>query len=286
MAAINLIDRKYIEETLQMESGNVLDIKNQGFQQIVYQQLRFDVYERYEYESKAKLLRRIMADESNYQVGRLLLELLRYRKEHIPFSNSEEKTSFNKSLEIAYRLVGRVGMTVKHPSKQTQEHDRKFDFSQSISRLNEMFVINNPQRRGYAFEKFLFWLFEENDLSPRSSFKIVGEQIDGSFEYANEIYLLEAKWTQDETSKSDLVIFNEKVSSKSGFTRGVYVSYAGYANNAINTFNNGRVVRIVLISVQELVISFERGLVFTELLRRKIRALAEEGVCFKSVMEI
>jgi hypothetical protein len=286
MANIGLAGKAHIEKTLQMEGGYVLDISNRKFQEIIYQQLGFDVYERYNYESKAKLLRRIITDESNYRVGKLLLEILKYRKEHIPFQNSGEKISFNESLELAYSLVGR-------PIKKTSPSDRKnnspdddLSFSECANKLNGIFLIKNAQKRGYKFEKYLYWLFEINHLSPRSSFRIVGEQIDGSFEYGNEVYLLEAKWTQDETSKSDLVIFNEKVSSKSGFTRGVYISYAGYASNAIETFNNGRIVRIVLMSVQELAISFQRELLFTNLLHAKVRALAEEGKTFKNILEI
>jgi hypothetical protein len=51
-----------------------------------------------------------------------------------------------------------------------------------------------PQGRGYAFEKFLQELFTAFQLNPRSPFKILGEQIDGSLELDKEIYLIEAKW--------------------------------------------------------------------------------------------
>jgi len=47
-----------------------------------------------------------------------------------------------------------------------------------------------PHTRGFAFEKFLNTLFAAFSLNPRHSFKLVGEQIDGSFELDHEIYLL------------------------------------------------------------------------------------------------
>ena len=56
-----------------------------------------------------------------------------------------------------------------------------------ISRLD-------PQARGFAYEKFLKDVFNANGLAPRASFRLVGEQIDGSFELSSETYLLEAKW--------------------------------------------------------------------------------------------
>ena len=52
-----------------------------------------------------------------------------------------------------------------------------------------------PQPRGYALERYLKALFDANGLAGRASFRLVGEQIDGSFELAGETYLLEAKWT-------------------------------------------------------------------------------------------
>ena len=51
-----------------------------------------------------------------------------------------------------------------------------------------------PQQRGFAFESFLDTMFAVFRLSPRKSFRLVGEQIDGSFELNHNTYLVEAKW--------------------------------------------------------------------------------------------
>lgn len=61
--------------------------------------------------------------------------------------------------------------------------------------LEEFLALRNveAQARGFAFEKFLNKLFEEFELNPRQSFKLVGEQIDGSLELDGEYYLIEAK---------------------------------------------------------------------------------------------
>lgn len=123
-------------------------------------------------------------------------------------------------------------------------------------------------------------------MQPRESFKIVGEQIDGSFLLHNEVYLLEAKWTNKKIDKGNLVVFNEKVSSKSGFTRGLYISFSGYSDEALQTFSNGRTVNIVLMTVQELAITLSRKMDLAEVLSYKVRALAEEGNYNKSIFEM
>ena len=102
----------------------------------------------------------------------------------------------------------------------------------------------------------------------------------------NEVYLLEAKWTNKKVDKGDLVIFNEKVSSKSGFTRGLFISFSGFSDEALATFANGRNVNIVLMTVQELAIALSRKLDFTKILSAKVRALAEEGNFNKSIFSL
>lgn len=102
----------------------------------------------------------------------------------------------------------------------------------------------------------------------------------------NEVYLLEAKWTNKKVDKGDLVIFNEKVSSKSEFTRGLFISFSGFSDEALATFANGRNVNIVLMTVQELAIALSRKLDFTKILLAKVRALAEEGDFNKSIFSL
>lgn len=83
-----------------------------------------------------------------------------------------------------------------------------------------------------------------------------------------------------------MVVFNEKVSSKSGFTRGLYISFANFSEDALATLSQGRTVHIILMTVQELAIMLTRELDLSDVLWRKVRALAEEGTYHKSVLEI
>lgn len=155
-----------------------------------------------------------------------------------------------------------------------------------VERLKELFEMNdNPQSRGFAFENFLKDLFEINGLQPRGSFKIEGEQIDGSFILHKEIYLLEAKWTNKPVDKAALVNFNEKVSSKSRFTRGLFISYSGYSEEALKTFDSGRKVNTVLMTVKELESVLDREKDFKEFLWDKVRALGEEGNFNKQILD-
>jgi hypothetical protein len=66
------------------------------------------------------------------------------------------------------------------------------------------------QAAGLQLERVLNSLFELENLLPRGPFRVVGEQIDGSFELDHESYLFEAKWHRDPCPASDLYVFREK----------------------------------------------------------------------------
>lgn len=284
MATLNFNEQEKFERLFGMSSGYVLDFSNAKFQKFIYSVMNIDIYQRYEYASKAKMLRRIISDYDNVIVGKLLMELLIYMKDNISI-NDKEKEVFINCVGIANRLMGKK-INYKQSSKKDNITKITFNYEESLKKLVELASIDNNQKRGFAFEKYLFELFKQNKLEPRSSFKITGEQIDGSFILNKEVYLLEAKWTKSPIDKGELVIFNEKVSSKSGFTRGLFISFSGYTNEAIDTFANGRTVSTILMTVQELVILLQRKLDFKDILWKKVRLLAEEGKFFKNVIEL
>jgi hypothetical protein len=140
-------------------------------------------------------------------------------------------------------------------------------------------VKTNPdaQARGYDFQDFLQLLFAAYDLEPQESFRVVGEEIDGSFLLDSETYLFEARWRSKPTAKSDLVVFHSKVTGKSTFTRGAFLSMGPFQAEGLDEFNRGRPPGFVVLSKKEIegtVAGRER---LDTLLRRKVRHVAERG---------
>lgn len=285
MAQITYIEKDYFERLFDMETGYVLDFTNYTYQRFVADTINIDVYKKYHNLSKAKILRAIMDDCDNVTVGKLLLGLMQYMQAR-ELVTDEKKEIFQKCTEIGYRLIGKK-VSAKTVDTVPESQKIEFDFKKYLNELKDLADYHdNPQARGYQFERYLNRLFKDCALEPRESFRIKGEQIDGSFVLRNDIYLLEAKWTNKPTEKSDLVVFNEKVSSKSGFTRGLFISFAGYSSDAVETFCNGREVKIVLMTVQELAVALTREMDISTVIWNKVRALAEEGNYNKLVFEI
>lgn len=136
---------------------------------------------------------------------------------------------------------------------------------------------DSPQARGYHLQNLVSDLFDLYGLAPKGAFRVVGEEIDGSFEFQGDTYLLEARWRKDPTSATDLYAFQEKVERKSVWTRGVFVSVNGFTADALEAFARGKAPRIFGFDGFDLAVVLEGLCSLDEALRRKIRALSESG---------
>lgn len=145
---------------------------------------------------------------------------------------------------------------------------------------------SNRQQVGFAFEKILNGMFRLHGLSPRESFRVVGEQIDGSFELDHEIYLVEAKWKQEPCPEADLLVFRGKIEGKSAYTRGVFISFNGVSREAANAITQGKQPNFFAIDGYDITMLLEDNVDMSVFFRKRQRILAEEGrviVPFKDV---
>jgi hypothetical protein len=153
---------------------------------------------------------------------------------------------------------------------------------QKLIDLNDLEAHN----RGFVFEKLLADIFEAHGLAPRGSFRLVGEQIDGSFIVNSDTYLLEAKWQAELTSQSALLIFREKVESKATWARGLFVSNSGFTQDGLAAFARGRATNIIGMTGQDLYFILSGEISLVEAILKKARRATETGEFFISVYEL
>jgi hypothetical protein len=137
--------------------------------------------------------------------------------------------------------------------------------------------LSDRQEAGRRLEILLNALFNLHDLAPREPFRVLGEQIDGSFELDNEVYLVEAKWHQDPRPVTDLYIFREKIEGKSKFTRGVFLSVNGITRDAAAAITQGKQPNFFVMDGYDLLMALEDNIGLAAFLRRRQRLLAEQG---------
>ena len=144
----------------------------------------------------------------------------------------------------------------------------------------------NPIERGFAFEKLLADMFSVFGLSPRGSFRLQGEQIDGSFNLDGETYLVEAKWRNAQSGQEDLLIFSGKVGGKALWSRGLFISYAGFTQDGLEAFSKKGATSIIGLDGRDLWFIVDGNHNLKEVIQAKARYAAETGIFYISVLEL
>ncbi|WP_339783462.1 hypothetical protein NSQ38_18940 [Paenibacillus sp. FSL R7-0313] len=136
------------------------------------------------------------------------------------------------------------------------------------------------RRRGFKFERFLNRIFSFEQLEPRTSYRLMGEQIDGSIYLDGRIYILEAKWHAEPLPASTLYQFKGKVEGKLTGTIGIFISMSGYAEDAVDALVLGKALNIILFDKRDLDAAISRNIGFSNILKLKLRKAAEEGLIY------
>jgi hypothetical protein len=140
----------------------------------------------------------------------------------------------------------------------------------------------NRQAAGLQLEVLLNRLFQLAGLAPREPFRVVGEQIDGSFELDHEVYLVEAKWERDPLPEAPLLVFRGKIEGKSSFTRGVFIALNGITEPARDAITRGKQPNFFAVDGYDLMMILQRAIELPDFLRRRHRLLAAEGLVVAS----
>ncbi len=143
----------------------------------------------------------------------------------------------------------------------------------------------DPPARGYSLEKLLNQLFALFDIDTKAAFRIEGEQIDGAFTFEGTEFLLEAKWTRDKSSVSDLDAFTGKINRKLENTLGVYISINGFEKTAISTHSQNRPT-LFLMDGSDLNAVLDDRIGLPELLTRKRQRAAHTGEIMISAYQL
>ena len=184
------------------------------------------------------------------------------------------------------------------PSQNQQNLSEKVQKEEQISQEKRKELLERlsgieklpPQGRGFTFERFLVEFFEVFKLNPRGPFRLIGEQIDGSLELDGETYLIEAKWESKQIGLKELLYFYEKVAGKATWSRGIFISYSGFTEEALTAFSLGRPTNLITLTAQDLyfVLTGNEGIYLNldEAIRIKVRCAAETGNIGVSVYEL
>lgn len=285
---IRTIDMLVIDEVFAMGDGYVLNFSNRTFSEFFTEELGVDIDQpRWSEDgsSKAKRLRTYLRQADRETALRTLQALWEYREasslhvEHSPISE--------KGRARFFRLIERLGGTP--PASTTPDTNRTLqrpdpDLTDKLAARLITISGMDPQPRGYEFEKFLKDLFDAFGLAARASFRLRGEQIDGSLSLGQETYLLEAKWTNDKVDGTTLRSFNAKVEDKARWSRGLMVSQSGFTAEGLGALGRGK--SVVCMDGLDLHDTLKQRLDLSTVIAAKVRRAAETGMAFVPVRDL
>lgn len=283
MANLTFNEKKLIETVFSMDSGYVLDFSNRDFSEFMMDVVQYDLYEKYQGLSKAKMLREFLKDESDAYVGKTIVMLINYMRDN-ELVKDDIKDKSDKLYEFGGKLLGKTINNSK-PQNPVSKISSNVDYDSLKDSLLDIEKLSSSQTKGYEFEKYLNIFFKAFDLEPHASYRTEHDQIDGSFKFEGSTILIEAKYKAKEIPKDDLILFENKLKSKSHFTKGLFITYSSITSKALDYFKDSG-SRIVVLTVEELFLMCQNKISLNTVLQSKYRLLDEKGVIFKHIFKL
>ena len=287
-AKVKTIDFRIIDRVFGMEGGYVLDFSNKTFAEFFSEELGVDIDDPHwaaEGISKAKRLRYYLRKADRQTVLDTLNSLWEYREMS---SVTTDYPTLDDALRKAYfRIVERLGGELPPIEEAfTANQSRGVDNNAALELASKLLEISSlePQAGGFAFERFLKQVFDVYGMSARASFRIRGEQIDGSFFLDGQTYLLEAKWGNKKVDAGTLRAFNAKVEEKATWSRGLIISQSGFSADGLHAF--GKRKSIVCMDGLDLHEVLTNGFNLAKVIEFKVRRAAETGVVHVPVRDL
>lgn len=247
--------------------------------------------------SKLPAITNLLENTLDHRRGSFCDLILEIVKKGLKYRNSKGTPITREDILFLNELIKKVEFKIPElwdtsflnslPSdeKETKKEKQQLD-PEILEKLKTKlydFAYINEQKRGFEFEKFLKELFNAFGLKPRGSFRLTGEQIDGSLQLEGYTYLIEAKWQNKPTPKADLQIFRGKVEGKATWSRGLFISYNGYSKDGLEAFSKVGATNIICIDGQDLYFILDGKISLNEAIELKARWAAETGEAFKDI---
>ena len=285
---IRSMDIPIIDRVFGMEGGYVLNFTNLTFAEFFREELGVNIdipHWAVRGGSKAKRLRFYLRQADRQTALETLNALWEYREASSITADYPELD--DSVLTAYYRIIERLGGNPPVPVSPTAAHRKPRIDEAATSALASCLVEvskMDPQPRGYAFEKFLKDVFDAYGLSARASFRLTGEQIDGSSILGEQTYLLEARWRNEKVNVETLRAFNEKVEDKASWSPGLIISQSGFTTEGLQAFGRGK--SVVCMDGLDLHEVLSGRLDLAEVVALKVRRAAETGVAFVRVRDL
>jgi vacuolar-type H+-ATPase subunit I/STV1 len=135
------------------------------------------------------------------------------------------------------------------------------------------------QEGGYEFEKWFYRLLDFCEITNRKPYKSNGRQIDGALTLEGTTYLVELKFTKEQSGATDIDSLKAKVDKMADNTMGIMVSMPGYSSTAISEASGSKTTTLLL-DANHLYLFLSGAMGFTDVVSRIRRHASQTGEAY------
>ncbi|WP_206667169.1 restriction endonuclease [Aeromonas media] len=249
-------------------------------------------------ESKRDLLDRLFqklqtTDKGNaviYQMARSLSEQSTFPDLRNWEDSTQKIQDASKAVQELKAYLKKQDEEIKHEREREETQQRARVERERIQRsltdktklqqhLDAMHPNVGTQEGGYAFEDWFYQLLDYCEIPNRRPYKTDGRQIDGSLTHEGTTYLVELKFTKDQSGATDIDSLKAKVNKMADNTMGIIISISSYSNVAISEASGSKTTLIIM-DASHLYLFLSGSMAFGEIISRVRRHASQTGEAY------
>ena len=168
---------------------------------------------------------------------------------------------------------------------QQELRRRAQDLEKLSQRLGELSKELGKQKAGYDFQAWFYDVADYFEVVNRRPYVANGRQIDGSITVDGTTYLVELKFTRDQSDAPDIDSLQKKVTTKADNTMGIMVSISGYSSTATKEAS-GPKTPLLLLDHNHIYMLLSGSITLEELVCRVRRHSSQTGEAYLPACEL
>jgi len=189
------------------------------------------------------------------------------------------KVYLNKAKEEENSKKARdaIRETALRHREDVRQHTQNLEKLQA--RLLDLIKVQGTQQGGYDFQSWFYDLVEFYEVPCRRPYISAGRQIDGTVSVEGTTYLVELKFTQNQSGATDVDSLLAKITNVADNTMGLLVSMASYSTVAIEQAS-GKRTPLILIDYGHVMALLQGTWKLDELIARLRRHVSQTGEAY------
>ncbi|WP_236215066.1 hypothetical protein [Metapseudomonas otitidis] len=249
-------------------------------------------------ESKRGLLDRLFQQLQTTDKGKaVIFQMAQNLSEQSTFPDLRDWEDSDQKLQDAHKAVQELKAYLKQQDKEIKSEKERLEIQERarterelIRRtltdktklqqlLDTMHSKVGTQEGGYEFENWFYQLLDFCEIQNRRPYKNNGRQIDGSLTHEGTTYLVELKFTKNQSDATDIDSLKAKVNKMADNTMGIMVSISGYSNIAISDASGSKTTLLIM-DASHLYLFLSGAMSFGEIISRLRRHASQTGEAY------